>query len=495
VSGREAEARFREVQRLGGAFAVVEAEPVGELQAETWERLDQWVSGLDDEAPETSLTTYAPIGAGLNERATGGWLDELPEPTTAAVWGSPAEIHPDLAQRLGLPEADPNDAPTIEIRSGEARVRIPVMIRDSVRPDVVALPLGGWPSGARLGGYAVAGHMGDRDMVTAAAREAVRPATGAPQLLPAAALLDGAGVARAGYGLEVSRGDGSISIFVETRHLSQHSLGHNRGLARAQGIDLEIHDHPELPRQMIDMYGPREYATYRWGMAIDLDKCTGCSACIMACQAENNVSVVGPEHIDYGREMAWLQLNVYWERDHADRPVPLVLPMLCQHCYQAPCESVCPVYAPYQTPEGLNGQVYNRCVGTRFCANNCPYKVRRFNWFDWRRPEPLPLQLNPDVTARSAGVMEKCTFCVQRIREAKEEAKLAGRDRLRDGEVVPACAQTCPTGALIFGDIEDPESRVSRLIRSQHARSYHVLELVGTRPAITYLERVVRWQS
>ena len=161
--------------------------------------------------------------------------------------------------------------------------------------------------------------------------------------------------------------------------------------------------------------------------------------------------------------------------------------MLCQQCHHAPCEPVCPVYATYHNPEGLNAQVYNRCVGVRYCSNNCPYKVRRFNWFQYDWPEPLNFQLNPDVSVRSKGIMEKCTFCVQRIREGKERAKSEGR-KLRDGEIVPACAQTCPTEAIVFGDLKDPESRVSKLWRD--SRGYRVLEHLNTQPGIMYLKKV-----
>jgi molybdopterin-containing oxidoreductase family iron-sulfur binding subunit len=214
---------------------------------------------------------------------------------------------------------------------------------------------------------------------------------------------------------------------------------------------------------------------------------------VVACNAENNIPAVGKEQIVKGRELAWIQIQRYHEEDAGnpkskiENPKFTFLPMLCQQCDAAPCESVCPVYATYHTAEGLNAQVYNRCVGVRYCANNCPYKVRRFNWFQYEWPEPLNLQLNPDVTVRSVGIMEKCTFCVQRIRGVGNRAKLEGRE-VRDGEVVPACAQTCPTEAIVFGDLKNPESRVSKL--SHDVRRYRVLEHLNTQPAVTYLKKV-----
>jgi molybdopterin-containing oxidoreductase family iron-sulfur binding subunit len=227
-------------------------------------------------------------------------------------------------------------------------------------------------------------------------------------------------------------------------------------------------------------------------MAIDLAKCTGCQACVTACYAENNIPTVGEGEIRKGREMTWIRIERYWEGgEELNEPLAArFIPMLCQHCSNAPCEPVCPVYAAYHTPDGLNGQVYNRCVGTRYCANNCPYKVRYFNWYKYNEsawPAPLHLQLNPDVTVRARGVMEKCTFCIQRIRGAQNDARLEDR-QLRDGEFTTACAQACPSDAIVFGNAADPGSRVAQL--QVGPRGYRVLEDLNTRSAITYLAKV-----
>jgi len=222
----------------------------------------------------------------------------------------------------------------------------------------------------------------------------------------------------------------------------------------------------------------------KWGMVIDLDRCTGCGACVTACQAENNVPLIDAKGFAQGRNLHWLRIERYWEGTFPHVRARF-LPMLCQHCSDAPCEPVCPVYASYHNPEGLNGQVYNRCVGTRYCANNCPYAVRVFNFFNPEWPQPLDQQLSPDVSVRCRGVMEKCSFCIQRIRGAKETAKLENRS-VADGEVQPACAQTCPPGVIVFGNLNDPDSHVARLARSP--RRLRLLEDLGTEPSVIYLK-------
>jgi len=220
-------------------------------------------------------------------------------------------------------------------------------------------------------------------------------------------------------------------------------------------------------------------------MVVDLDKCTGCEACVVACHAENNIATVGPEEAARGRAMHWLRVERYWEGEFPDVKLKF-RPVLCQQCDAAPCESVCPTYASHHTDEGLNAQVYNRCIGTRYCANACPYNVRFFNFYNPKWDKPLQLQFNPDVSVREVGVMEKCTFCVQRIKAAQINAE-ADKRELKDGELQPACAQTCPATAIVFGDLNDPESKVSQLWAS--GRGEKLLEDVGAQPKIVYLKR------
>jgi Fe-S-cluster-containing dehydrogenase component len=258
----------------------------------------------------------------------------------------------------------------------------------------------------------------------------------------------------------------------------------------------------------------KDHPEYKWVMAVDLDVCTGCSACVAACYAENNLPVVGKDTFAHGQAMHWIRIERYWNDEDVETPHQgaQFIPMMCQQCEGAPCETVCPVGATNHTPDGLNSQIYNRCIGSRYCSANCPYKVRYFNWYDnpeqekvW--PEPLPMQLNPDLTVRTKGIMEKCTFCIQRLRTAQVTARTEGR-LVRDGEVLPACVQACPTGAMSFGNLTDPYSEVSKLWRQQQVelhkdkqdkdkaggdggvRGYRVLEDLRTYPSVMYLERV-----
>jgi len=418
------------------------------------------------------------------------WLQELPDPVTKITWGSWIELHPRTAERLGIREGE-----FVEVTSDHGSVTVPAYPYAGIREDTVAIPLG-------------QGH-------TAFGRYAENRGANAWALLPAEATEFG-GVSH--YVAVSLRNTGRWERLAKTE-------GSNRQMGRgiAQATTLAALQHPEehheeehgahaapVPEHIEEVIGEVQEAQHdewmrrgpyavadlpRWAMAIDLAKCTGCSACVTACYAENNIPTVGPELVRSGREMSWIRIERYFEDGAHGSVEARFLPMNCQHCTNAPCEPVCPVFAAYHTPDGLNAQVYNRCVGTRYCSNNCPYKVRYFNWFDHQNdndaayswPDPLHWLLNPDVTVRVKGVMEKCTFCIQRIRTKQHEAKLSG-EALRDGDIVTACQQTCPADAIVFGDINDSNSRVRAL--AEDGRAYHVLEGLNTLPAVTYLKKV-----
>jgi molybdopterin-containing oxidoreductase family iron-sulfur binding subunit len=396
--------------------------------------------------------------------ANDSWLQEVPDPVTTIVWNDWIDLHPDAARRLGVRDGD-----LVRVISPHGRAETAVHVFSGMRPDVVAMPIG-------------FGH-------SASSRTAGGRGANAVALLPAQAV-DAPHAAWRASRVRLERVDKQRRVIMlqattASRESPESLFGRIVSPAR---VDSR---HP-AEHAPIDFYPPHTHPEHRWGMAIDLNSCTGCNACVVACYAENNIAVVGEQFCAQGREMSWIRIERHEHALAGDgsvrRPGNVFLPMLCQHCDEAPCEAVCPVYATYHNPEGLNAQIYARCIGTRFCSNNCPYKVRRFNFARYGWPAPLGEQLNPDVTVRSTGVMEKCTFCVQRIHAAKLDAKREARP-LRDGDVTPACAQTCPAEAIVFGDLNDPNSRVSRL--SADARGYHVLEELNTRPAITYLRRSV----
>ncbi len=389
------------------------------------------------------------------------WLQELPEAITTGVWSSWVEVHPDTAKKLNVKMGD-----FLSIESAEGVIETQVYVYQGIRPDTLSVMIG-------------QGH-------TSYGRYAKDRGVNPIDILPLSTDSLSGGFAWLSTKVKASKVN-KHEQFVQTQYTTTQ---HDRNIAQAISLtELEKGPHHEEHHEP-DFYPPREYDRYRWGMAIDLQKCVGCGSCVTACYAENNVAFVGKEMVAKRRDMAWIRIERYFEESNNGAGFETrFLPMMCQQCGNAPCEPVCPVYATYHNPEGLNGMVYNRCVGTRYCANNCTYKVRKFNWYAYKWPEPLNWQLNPDVTVRSMGVMEKCSFCVQRIIHAKDIAKDDGRN-VGDGEFKVACEQACPAEAIVFGNLEDHESRASKL--SQDARGYKVLAEVNTEPGITYLKKVTQ---
>ncbi|MHB1458852.1 MAG: 4Fe-4S dicluster domain-containing protein [Armatimonadota bacterium] len=407
----------------------------------------------EPDADEIRLWAFPHIynydGRGANRR----WLQEIPEPVTNAVWSTWAEIHTSTAARLGIRTDD-----VIEISLDGKALSIPAYVWDGAAPNTIAVPMGG--------GHTSFGRFAE------------------------------------GFGVNVSAFTGKECPVVTIKPTGKKQrVTRVKGSSDQQGREIAqtvsvkgAGDRSKITMPLPagygagDFYPPHEHKKHRWVMTVDMNKCIGCHACVAACYAENNIGVVGTEEITRGREMSWIRIDRYIDWNDRSSPI-LFQPMMCQQCDAAPCEPVCPVYASAHSDEGLNMQIYNRCIGTRYCSHNCPYKVRRFNWYDYKWPAPMQYQLNPDVTVRCRGVMEKCTFCIQRIREVEIKAVKEERP-VADGEIIPACVQTCPTGAFTFGDLMDPNSRVSEIIAND-PRAYQVLAELNTKPAVIYLKKVV----
>jgi MoCo/4Fe-4S cofactor protein with predicted Tat translocation signal len=392
--------------------------------------------------------------------ANNGWLQELPKPLTKITWDPTAWISPRLAESQSLRDGD-----IIELRYRGNTAKLPVTIVPGHSENSVTAFFG---YGRRLVGRVGKAHDDD-----AKEFDVLRLRTSdAPWF---------------GSGLEIAK-TGSRYVIARTQ---EHHLMEERNPVRATTLQ-EFQKNPEViahmgetPPRTLTLIPEWEYNGYKWGMAIDLTSCTGCGTCTIACQAENNIPVVGKDQVNRGREMHWIRVDHYFSGD-LEEPKSYHQPVPCMQCENAPCELVCPVGATTHSTEGLNDMVYNRCVGTRYCSNNCPYKVRRFNFLlyqDWETSSLEPLR-NPDVTVRSRGVMEKCTYCVQRINYARIDAKRQDR-QIKDGEVVPACSAACPADAIVFGDMNDPASRVTKLKKLE--RNYGLLEDLNTRPRTTYL--------
>lgn len=420
--------------------------------------------------PELILYTNASVGSG--KHANNPWLQELPDPVSKACWGNYVAVSPRLANEMKL-----KDEQLVSINGLPA---LPVLIQPGQEYLTVAVALG----------YG-------------------RQNTGVPA--------DGVGVNfypmlrnvngnrllhRDNISIEIIKGKQKIAL-TQTHHSME-----GRSIIREASLDKYLEDPQsgnevrlEIKKHMKSLYPKAEFDGYHWGMAIDLNLCTGCNACVVACSAENNIPVVGREQVIKAREMHWIRIDRYYN-GNPDNPEVVRQPVMCQHCDNAPCENVCPVAATTHSHEGLNQMAYNRCIGTRYCNNNCPYKVRRFNFWDYNGSDAIKgnrydpaemttdlrrLVLNPDVVNRAKGVIEKCSFCVQRIQDKKLTAKNENRP-LHDGEVKPACAQACPAGAIVFGNLNDKNSQVSKMYAQE--RNYHLLEELHTLPSVGYLTKI-----
>jgi molybdopterin-containing oxidoreductase family iron-sulfur binding subunit len=417
---------------------------------------------------------------------TKDWLMEAPDALTQTAWEVPAEVAGDVAQAAGLGTGD-----RVRLSANGQEVVATAIVADDLAPGTVALRFGG--------GRTVGRDPPDSGNVMALLANTLDGAGGTLALVQTRVQVSRVArgeLASVSGGTDSRKRDLALRVEWQDARAGRWPIVTRQGDAqpgtqRWHGKSLPMVDDDlahEGKRPHDNAYALAKHPEHRWGLSVDLDKCTGCGACVVACFAENNIPMVGRKLLGQGREMQWIRVEKHvFDGEGKARRVRF-LPVMCQQCAQAPCETVCPVFAAYHTPDGLNGQIYNRCIGTRYCSNNCPYKVRRFNYFDYPREKPATEQLNPDVTVRSRGVMEKCTFCIQRIRETTNRAKAEGR-AVKDGEIQPACVQTCPSQALVFGDYKQPQSQVSKLARDP--RGYRLLDYhANTRPSVVYLRKI-----
>jgi MoCo/4Fe-4S cofactor protein with predicted Tat translocation signal len=408
------------------------------------------------------LHLYESVALRDGRHANNPWLQELPDPVSKMTWGNYAAIAPKLARSVGLSDGD-----VVRIASDRGQIEIPVFTQPGQQECTISIALGY--------GRKQVGRVGQNVGVN---------------VFPLAPLINGfRRYSASNVTLEKTGRHESLATSQTHFSMEGRPIVFETSPQELQGVS------EKNPENLPTLWAERLHGEHAWGLTIDMNSCTGCSACVVACQAENNVPVVGKEEVERTRIMHWIRIDRYYRGPEED-PMSVHQPMMCQHCQNAPCETVCPVLATTTSSEGLNQQIYNRCIGTRYCANNCPYKVRRFNWynytdnpdFDFNMANPVGrLVLNPDVVVRSRGVMEKCSLCVQRIQLAKNVA-LQGKRTLVDGDIQTACQQACPTQAIVFGDLKDPNSRISQLWHDR--RRYQVLEELGTRPNVAYLKKV-----
>lgn len=388
--------------------------------------------------------------------ANNGWMQELPDSMHKLTWGNVAAISPATARSMSITDGD-----LVTVSTNGADVTLPALIAVGQAENTIVLTVGQ--------GRTAVGRVG----------KGIGVATGGVRSTAGFHIADG----------KITKATGSAKL----ARTQEHFLTEGRPMVQ-EATYAKYQTNPAVvpaPKKYLSLFEEKTYDKgHQWGMAIDLTACIGCNGCSVACQAENNISVVGFEGVTRSREMHWIRMDRYFEGDNMDEPTSIAQPTMCNHCENAPCEEVCPVAATTHSPEGLNDMAYNRCIGTKYCANNCPFKVRRFNYFDYTKDtiEVHKMQNNPDVSVRSRGVMEKCTFCVQRINQAKISAKVDGRERVRDGEVVTACQAACPTQAIRFGDLNDLKSVVAKDAASP--RAYRQLEELNVRSRVSYLAKI-----
>ncbi|PIB36501.1 molybdopterin oxidoreductase [Reichenbachiella sp. 5M10] len=460
------------------------------------------------------LAVYENYAVGNGTQANNPWLQEMPDPITKAVWDNYLTISPAMAEELGLVLGDMKTQ-LVTLTVGNQSLKLPALVQPGQAKGTVGVAIG---FGRTKGGKVANG-------VGVNAYPLISYKSGTQDLN----ITSGVKVEMSGEEYRIAQTQ-THQTYMGRENVIQESIlskyQKDAGAGRYNPM-ISTYSGKEKPGA-ISLWSGHEYPNHHWGMTIDLNSCTGCGSCTVSCQAENNVPVVGKEEVLNRREMTWLRIDRYYSFDQeivdgtdgamaknaqmevaAENPEVTFQPMMCQQCNNAPCETVCPVAATNHSTEGLNQMAYNRCIGTRYCANNCPYKVRRFNWFKYHDNDQFPdntsmnndlgkMVLNPDVTVRSRGVMEKCSFCVQRIQAGKLSAKMEGR-RPVDGEITSACAASCPTEALVFGDMKDPNSKISKLLKLEEGengpevkepRAYHVLEELSVKPNVWYFTKI-----
>jgi molybdopterin-containing oxidoreductase family iron-sulfur binding subunit len=438
------------VVSLDGLSSVVNASSFSATSAATKLAAVKYATGLN-------IITYRKSTTKDGDMANNPWLQECPDPITKATWDNYAMVSPAYAKENGIKSGD-----VVTVKSATHTVTIPAIVQPGTAKNTIAVAVG---YGRKVAGK-VAKNLGAN-------------AFGFNSFVHGS--------------IHNNTSFGSITKTGKFKGLAQTQTHHSmegRDIVRETTfVDYAKKENAgnEKKAKLVHIYPAHKKDGHQWAMSVDLTSCTGCSSCVISCNAENNISVVGREEVANRREMHWMRLDRYYKGDE-NQPEVMHMPMLCQHCDNAPCENVCPVMATTQSSDGLNQQTYNRCVGTRYCANNCPYKVRRFNWFNYDRSDKLAnMVLNPDVSSRTRGIMEKCSMCVQRIQEGK---LLAKKDRrlLKDGDIKLACQQSCPADAIVFGDMNDKSSNISAYLGNE--RNYTVLEELNVQPRVSYLTKI-----